>query len=752
MSKYGSHRRRGWVETLENRLLLSVTLDPATKTLTINGTAGADTISLQTDGATVNGHDNGTPFSFPDAQVDLILINGLGGNDHISVPINDGADEISITGGDGDDTIVIGNGNTRLIKMAIGVFGGAGNDKLLIDDSAVIREAEYAIRDTTITRQLFGGIVYDNTLEDLTIEAGHSSMYAQVFSLSANTDLHFINVSTGAISVGGGRIDNVKGHVTVEGNSYSNSVGVDDSLSTADTAYTISNNQVFGGTSFGGLSFVKSDSLSLRGGNGNDSFDLNETEEATNQRIYGGGGNDVFHVGDGNLGVLPDAIIDGGSGVNTIEFNDAAGTNDVDYTFHRVTQFVPGGFRLSNGTIFQLAGFTSMHLIGAPGGDYGFQNTICPVTVELGSGEHDIGINTPDVVGAITFNGGSTESVTLGVSAEGTANATASPAGIFGFGSPIIFQNPAAMRALQINASGGDQRIIVTGVIKNLKVFTGFGNDYVDIRNSTLDTAVGGDGDDTISCTANDVVSEFEHFANSSISGNVFNDPNSNGVKNTGEAGIVGVKIYDDANNNGALDAGENSTTTDANGNYQLTKVVDGQRRVRMILPAGHRKTLPASGVPGYDLNVPTGKAGVSITNQNFGATTNIRLAGTVYNDANANGIQDAGENALDGVTVNVISNNQIIATRTTNEFGFWEVKGLSAGTGSVQVVLPTPFAPTWPAGGKYTGSMSAGQQNANLNFGLIEPVNFRPTPGPGILRGRMTSIGVDEVLEKMPQ
>src|SRR5207248_1680999 len=66
----------------------------------------------------------------------------------------------------------------------------------------------------------------------------------------------------------------------------------------------------------------------------------------------------------------------------------------------------------------------------------------------------------------------------------------------------------------------------------------------------------------------------------------------------------------------------------------------------------------------------------------------------------------------------NIVSDNQVVAARTTDASGFWQVKGLSAGTGEADV-LTAGRAPTNPADGKYTGSMSSGQQNANLNFGL---------------------------------
>src|SRR5207253_2624152 len=127
------------------------------------------------------------------------------------------------------------------------------------------------------------------------------------------------------------------------------------------------------------------------------------------------------------------------------------------------------------------------------------------------------------------------------------------------------------------------------------------------------------------------------------------------------------------------------------------------------------RKTSPA-GASTYAVTLP---ATTVAAGRDFGMTRNILLAGTVYNDTNSNGVKDAGEAGIVGVTVNIISNNVIVATRTTDANGFWQVKGLGAGSGEADVVIPAGYTATNPATGKYVGSMSSGQQNANLNFGL---------------------------------
>jgi hypothetical protein len=54
------------------------------------------------------------------------------------------------------------------------------------------------------------------------------------------------------------------------------------------------------------------------------------------------------------------------------------------------------------------------------------------------------------------------------------------------------------------------------------------------------------------------------------ISGQVFNDRNADGVKYTGESGQSGWTVYLDAEGNGQLGTGETSATTATDGSYSF--------------------------------------------------------------------------------------------------------------------------------------------------------------------------------------
>jgi hypothetical protein len=74
-----------------------------------------------------------------------------------------------------------------------------------------------------------------------------------------------------------------------------------------------------------------------------------------------------------------------------------------------------------------------------------------------------------------------------------------------------------------------------------------------------------------------------------SISGRVFNDLDRDGVKDAGEGGAAGFRVYLDANNNGRFDSGETSVLTGSGGTYTFANLRPGLHVVRYAGPAGWR-------------------------------------------------------------------------------------------------------------------------------------------------------------------
>jgi uncharacterized repeat protein (TIGR01451 family) len=191
----------------------------------------------------------------------------------------------------------------------------------------------------------------------------------------------------------------------------------------------------------------------------------------------------------------------------------------------------------------------------------------------------------------------------------------------------------------------------------------------------------------------------------------VFNDLNRNGLQDTGELGVPGVvvRLFDQANNQVG-----NAVTTNASGLYAFTGLQPGTYSIVFdptTVPAGTRFTTPLQGANtaiDSDANVATGAVtpftlvnGQNLTTIDAGIVAIVASVGDlVFNDLNANGIQDAGELGVAGVTVRLFDGNgsQVGSPQVTGADGLYLFSNLLPGTYSVgfdPTTVPTGFGLT---------------------------------------------------------
>ncbi len=85
---------------------------------------------------------------------------------------------------------------------------------------------------------------------------------------------------------------------------------------------------------------------------------------------------------------------------------------------------------------------------------------------------------------------------------------------------------------------------------------------------------------------------DFGNFALGRIDGLVFEDANSNGSQDGGEAGLAGYTVFLDANNNALQDADEAGTVTDGAGAWHFADLGPGLRTARLAPRAGYAPTV----------------------------------------------------------------------------------------------------------------------------------------------------------------
>ena len=254
-------------------------------------------------------------------------------------------------------------------------------------------------------------------------------------------------------------------------------------------------------------------------------------------------------------------------------------------------------------------------------------------------------------------------------------------------------------------------------------------------QNQGTDDNVDSDPSQTTGVTPNVVLAAGQNITNvdagycptTLVLGNfVFNDVNNNGVQNVGEPGISGatVKLYKDDNADGVADGASIATvTTDANGLYTFINLAPGNFIVGVTLPNGYvaGATTATSATPNNNNNTDnngtnlvgneirssyiTLTGGGEPTNDGDGADGNLTLdfglvgngsiGNFVWNDLNGNGLQDAGEPGIAGVTVNLKNGaGTVIATTTTSSTGAYLFSNVTAGTYSVEFSTPNGFVP----------------------------------------------------------
>jgi hypothetical protein len=200
-----------------------------------------------------------------------------------------------------------------------------------------------------------------------------------------------------------------------------------------------------------------------------------------------------------------------------------------------------------------------------------------------------------------------------------------------------------------------------------------------------------------VNVTTTGTISVDVGFAPSAVvSGYAFTDMNGNGSLDAGERLLPYYTVNLDLNNDGAVDA---TAITDANGQFHFTGVANGTHKITIA----NATTTPAS-------RTFTVSNGADVSGLGFAVTPTGTLTGIAYNDANGNGVQDANETGLSGVTVklDIYGNSSIERSVVTGSDGKYTFTNIPDGTHNVTATR-TGYSNTTPTniGTTYvTGSM----------------------------------------------
>jgi hypothetical protein len=266
----------------------------------------------------------------------------------------------------------------------------------------------------------------------------------------------------------------------------------------------------------------------------------------------------------------------------------------------------------------------------------------------------------------------------------------------------------------------------------------------------------------------------------------VWSDTNANGIQDAGEPGISGVTLtLIGPNGLSVTDTAGNPVgpaVTDATGHYSfdnLPVLTAGQQYTAAIdttSPAlsGRYPTTPGAGTDrGLDSSTGAGSSGLTSGGQrdetlDFGYIQPVTVGDYVWLDTDHNGVQDANETSIAGVTLSLTDvngkpvtdlNGKTVGTVATDSAGKYKFTDLPPGQYIVTVdetSLPSGYAPTVTgAGDRDTDSstgratslvLASGGQDLSLDFGfyLASQTDTPPTSGTDASTTNNTNTGTD--------
>lgn len=434
--------------------------------LTLNGAGGSDILNYNdasnavasTYVVTSNAITRGGAGNVNHATIEAVNLNGGSSGNTYNVNSTAGTVVTTLTGGVGNDVFNIGGTTNTLggVAGAVTVTAAGGADTLNINDTANATGTTYGVTSTTVTRSGAGTTTFDGTTETLNVNAGSG----------ANT----VTVGTS------GTLDGLTAALTVNGGTNT-ALTINDSTDTTSNTYTISTTNI---ARSGGPTIAYTSINALN--------------------VTGGTGNDTFNTTGGLTGTL-----NGGTGTNTLNFDDSASSANNTYTFTSTSiarggtitysNFGTVGAQLGSGTnaAFIQSASAAITITGGTGNDNFFvdsnsgtaggtvDNITALLTLNGGTGTNNLFLSDFDDTGATP------DTVTLTATTVGAGGADT----FFGTGGSVTFSNISAMTIF-----AGSNLTVANGAVLGA-------NTTIDTRASTDRTLTTGTVDGARSLTVN---------------------------------------------------------------------------------------------------------------------------------------------------------------------------------------------------------------------------------------------------------
>ncbi len=197
------------------------------------------------------------------------------------------------------------------------------------------------------------------------------------------------------------------------------------------------------------------------------------------------------------------------------------------------------------------------------------------------------------------------------------------------------------------------------------------------------------------------VHNDFAEVLPAQLSGNVYHDADNNGDFDGLEKGLPGATVSVQYLPKAGPPPLPTVVLTEADGSWSVGGLMPGNYRVEEVTPVGYLDGLDSPGTAGGRADNPGGDSitGIHLNSgqvgeeYNFGELVPSSISGRVIVDGNGNGIFDAPDQLLPGVTVQLRdANGTLLDTTQTDSQGRYSFGGLEPGVYGVEELQPDGY------------------------------------------------------------
>ncbi len=218
------------------------------------------------------------------------------------------------------------------------------------------------------------------------------------------------------------------------------------------------------------------------------------------------------------------------------------------------------------------------------------------------------------------------------------------------------------------------------------------------------------------------------------LGGKVWKDLDNDGIQDAGEDNLQGATVELLDSNGNPVDDPNNPGTpytivTGANGEYLFEDIIAGDYQVRITPPTGYELSPQDAGgddaidsdfdPSSFTTSTVTVGVGEYISHVDAGMHYNASLGGKIWGDTNADGVQDAGENGLNNVTVRLLDSNGNPVDDPNNPGTPYEVTTDNDGNYLFDNIMPGDYIVEVVPPNNYHGSEAdqGGDDNVDSDF-----------------------------------